>query len=188
MHELLVVSAHWMCDGVMKYLTTWKHAPSKSWVEEENFVRGFSLCDYWRSKCENQKRKCRDTHLPTGKSDEQDCTMDDGETTEDAIEFVTEHRDEDGITQYLTKWQGFPNLSWNDEGNFDEGGDITLANYWREKYEKQVSEQDQKHGKRGERGEGKRDRGEETRDARDKVGKREREKNIRKRCSRYFVN
>ena len=184
MHELLVVSQHAMCDGEMKYLTKWKHSPLESWVKEENFVRGFSLCDYWRSKCENQKRKCRDTHLTTGKdeSDEQDCTMDDGETTENEIEFVTQHREEDGITQYLTKWEGFPNLSWNDEGNFDQGGDITLGNYWRERYENQVSEQDQKHGKTGERGEGeRREEGEKQRNEREKDWE-----DRRKMCLKFF--
>ena len=178
-HDLLEVSDHRDYDGVTQYLTKWKSKTSvPSWEEEDNFVKGFSLCDYWRSMCNNDKKLGRTRGLcpQRDESHDTDVSMDDGETEPNyEIEYVSMHREEEGVTEYFTKWTGteYPDPTWVPEVEFDRGGDIALGHYWRQYYENQVDSRE-KRRKEGNTGKTKRKREDQTDDRGSKRKERER--------------
>ena len=83
-----------------------------SWVPEESFQRGFSICDYWRAKCDRVGKRRRQQRVEmlddTNNSDDGDGGSED-ESINPPFEVVqvTEHKEEDGVTKYLTTWKGF---------------------------------------------------------------------------------
>jgi len=131
------------------YFTRWKDDGTKTWEPEDNFVVGFTLCDYWLAKCNKgdlnwgEELDVSDTDMSGDDNDNHDGVgfgehVDDQESPEYTMLSVSQHRDDDqGVTTYLTKWRGYTDKSWVEEGDFGDKCDPTLAKYWRTLYYKQ---------------------------------------------------
>ncbi len=153
--------------GTYTYFTRWQDDGTKTWEPEDNFVVGFTLSDYWRAKCDNRHLNLNEElQISDISGDDSDDgvgfnePVDDQETGEYEVLSVSMHRDDNqGVTSYWTKWRGYKEKSWVDEGDFGDKCDPTLAKYWKTCYFKQQGLKDPYSGrKKKEQGKGDREK------------------------------
>jgi hypothetical protein len=137
-HECGEVLSHEMIDGEVKYETTWVGSEGITWEPQSHFERGFILCDYWRTKCQQYKRWKRKPGCSESDS-EPELELEDSRIYD--VEKALDHHERGGFVEYLVKWKKYLDVSWEKEESFDcDGGNVVLVEYWRDKFLKEKGE------------------------------------------------
>jgi hypothetical protein len=120
------------CSTEYVYKTKWKGHPHWTWAKECNFVRGFTISDYWKGLA---KKAGKVRGHSAGKRGV--VVSDDGGEVQYKVyrvEKIKAHVEKEESVMFLVKWKGYKTETWEEEENFDEEEDLLLAQYWKKVY------------------------------------------------------